>query len=114
MMDMDRLKGGAQEVGGKIQEVAGRLTGDHGTQAEGVVREVAGAAQNLYGQAKDGVRDATGAVSDYAERAYGQGRRVVSRGSHTIADEVGEHPLTALLVAGTVGYLLALLVNARR
>lgn len=113
-MDTDRIKGVAQELGGKVQETVGRLAGDHDTQAEGLVREVAGAAQNLYGRAKDGVRDAADTVGDYADRAYDRGTRVVSGSSRTVADEVGEHPLTALAVAGAVGYLLALLVHSRR
>ncbi|MGA9950352.1 MAG: CsbD family protein [Xanthobacteraceae bacterium] len=56
-MDENRLEGTARNLGGKIQEGVGRVTGDTKTQAEGVANEVRGKAQDLYGQAADTARD---------------------------------------------------------
>jgi uncharacterized protein YjbJ (UPF0337 family) len=52
-MNEDRLEGTARDLGGKVQEGFGRVTGDTRTQAEGVANQAAGAAQDFYGQAAD-------------------------------------------------------------
>jgi uncharacterized protein YjbJ (UPF0337 family) len=46
-MDERRIEGTARNLGGKVQEAAGRLTGDTKTQAEGVANQAIGAAQDL-------------------------------------------------------------------
>jgi uncharacterized protein YjbJ (UPF0337 family) len=130
-MDPDRIKGAAQDIGGKVQETAGRAFGDKQTQAEGVVRQVAGNAQNLYGQAKDNlssaassaqdlygqardnVSNAASSVSDYANQAYRQASPHAERGTAIVRDRVGENPLTAVILAGAIGYLLALAIHGR-
>ena len=56
-MDENRIEGAARNLGGKIEDVAGAVTGDTATQARGQANRVAGAAQSAYGQAVDGVRD---------------------------------------------------------
>lgn len=131
-MDMDRIEGSAQQIGGKVQDAAGQVSGDHGLRADGIADEVMGAARNLYGQVKDGLRGATDtaadyaglaqdqareaadAVSDFANRAYDEGRHSLREGARTIEHGVEEHPLMGLMIAGTVGYLLGLLVHMRR
>jgi uncharacterized protein YjbJ (UPF0337 family) len=55
-MDENRLEGNVRNVGGKIQEGLGRATGDTKSQAEGIVNQTAGAAQDLYGQTADVAR----------------------------------------------------------
>ena len=59
-MNEDRIEGSARTIGGKVQEAAGRLTGDAKTRVEGEVNEAAGRAQDLYGQARDAAADAVG------------------------------------------------------
>ncbi|MGA3000102.1 MAG: CsbD family protein [Acetobacteraceae bacterium] len=59
MMDENRIEGAARNLGGKIQDAVGAVTGDKETQVRGQVNRTAGAAQNAYGQAVDGVRDFT-------------------------------------------------------
>lgn len=131
-MDTDRILGAAQQVGGKVQEVVGRATGDHGMRAEGLVDEARGGARALYGQAKDGLRGAADAAADYAglaqdrleaaahavsdsaRQAYDGGRHAVRGGARGLGHGVEEHPLAGLMVAGTVGYLLGVLVHMRR
>jgi uncharacterized protein YjbJ (UPF0337 family) len=46
----DRIAGTARNVGGKVQEGVGRVTGDAKSQADGLVNQAAGAAQDFYGQ----------------------------------------------------------------
>jgi uncharacterized protein YjbJ (UPF0337 family) len=80
-MDKDRIAGSAKDFAGKVEGTVGDLAGDAKTQAEGRAREAAGTVQNLYGQAKDAARDAT------------------------------DNPLGALLVAGGIGFALALMMT---
>ena len=113
-MDTDRIKGAAQDFGGKVQETVGRVAGDQKTQVEGVVRQIVGQGQDLYGQAKDTVRDVTDNFGDYANQAYDNSGDYASRGAQVARQEIGEHPLTSVVLAGAVGYLLAMIIHGRR
>ena len=57
-MDKDRIKGSAKQMGGKVKEAVGKVTGDSKLQAEGRADKVAGKVQNAVGGVKDGIRDA--------------------------------------------------------
>lgn len=114
MVDTDRITGAAREIGGKAQAAVGDLAGDRRTQVEGRFREAQGQAENLAGQARDGLRDAADTAIDYAEDAYERGRYAARHGARTVTHAVEETPLLALLLAGAVGYGLALLVHGRR
>ena len=94
-MDEKRVEGTARNIGGKVQEGLGRVTGDAKTQAEGVVNQAAGAAQDLYGQAKDTAADAAGAARDTAASINDWLR-------HTIETQ----PYMTALVALGIGWLL--------
>jgi uncharacterized protein YjbJ (UPF0337 family) len=52
----DKIKGVANEAMGNIKQGIGRATGDTQTEAEGVVQERKGEAQQLKGDAKDAVK----------------------------------------------------------
>jgi uncharacterized protein YjbJ (UPF0337 family) len=56
MVDENRIEGTARNIGGKIQDAVGAVTGDKETQARGQMNRVAGSAQDAYGQAVDEVR----------------------------------------------------------
>ena len=58
MPDHDRVEGAARNIGGKIKEAAGKLTGDEKLKAEGRADQVAGKVQNAVGGLKDTLRDA--------------------------------------------------------
>jgi len=58
MPDNDRIDGAAKNMGGKIKEAAGNVTGDEKLKAEGRADQVEGKVQNAVGGAKDSVRDA--------------------------------------------------------
>nr|WP_314436401.1 CsbD family protein [uncultured Brevundimonas sp.] len=56
MADHDRIEGAAKNIGGKIKEAAGKVTGDRKLEAEGKADQVAGKVQNAVGGAKDALR----------------------------------------------------------
>jgi len=110
-MDKDRIAGSAKDFAGKVESTVGDLAGDAKTQAEGRAREAAGTVQNLYGQAKDAARDATDAAVNYAKDAYDNSGDTVRSGQQAVAKTVQQNPLGALLVAGGIGFALALLMT---
>jgi uncharacterized protein YjbJ (UPF0337 family) len=65
-MDENRVTGTVRNVGGKVEENFGRITGNTRAQTEGLVDQAVGAAQDLYGQARDRAADAAGAAQDTA------------------------------------------------
>ncbi|MGO4410227.1 MULTISPECIES: CsbD family protein [unclassified Brevundimonas] len=56
MPDRDRMEGAAKNMGGKIKEAAGKLTGDEKLKAEGRADQVTGKVQNAVGGIKDTLR----------------------------------------------------------
>jgi uncharacterized protein YjbJ (UPF0337 family) len=109
-MDKDRIVGSAKEFAGRAEGAVGDLAGDAQTQASGKAREAAGTVKNLYGQAKDAVRDATDTAASYAKDAYDKPAETLRDGSQAIAQKVQDNPLGSLLVAGGIGFALALLM----
>ncbi|QGY02388.1 CsbD family protein [Methylobacterium mesophilicum SR1.6/6] len=73
MVDTDRITGAARELGGKVQGAVGDLTGSKRDSLEGRAREAAGQAENLYGRAKDTVRDTGDRIRDAAGDVIGSG-----------------------------------------
>lgn len=57
MPDQDRVEGAAKNIGGKIKEGVGNVTGDEKLKAEGKADQVAGKVQNAVGGVKDTLRD---------------------------------------------------------
>ena len=96
-MDENRVEGTAKDIGGNIKSAVGDLTGDSKTQASGAVDQLVGTAQRTYGKIKD---SAGGSVTDQLDEA-----------SAFLGDTVAERPLTSLLVAGAVGYVIAMLTR---
>lgn len=87
-MDENRIEGTARNFGGKAQEGFGRVTGDAKTQAEGVLNQAAGTAQDLYGQGADKARQAVTTVDS------------------VLRETIETQPYTAALVALGIGWLL--------
>lgn len=58
-MNKDQVKGAAKDIGGKIQEEAGKLVGNKEQQAKGVKNQVEGKLQQHVGNLKEAVKDAT-------------------------------------------------------
>ncbi len=110
-MDQDRIVGSAKEISGGAEGAVGEMAGDAQTQASGRAREAAGTVQNLYGQAKDAARDASETAAHYAKDAYEVSGDAFRDGSQAIAKRVQDNPIGALLVAGGIGFALALLMS---
>jgi len=110
-MDKDRVAGSAKDFAGKVEGAVGDMAGDAKTQAEGRAREAAGTVQNLYGQAKDTARDVSEAAASYAKDAYDNSGETLRDSTQAVAKKVQENPLGALLVAGGIGFALALLMT---
>jgi uncharacterized protein YjbJ (UPF0337 family) len=116
VMDKDRVAGSAKDFAGKVEGAVGDMAGNAQTQAAGRAREAAGTVQNLYGQAKDAARDAGDAAVSYAKDAYENSGETFRDGSQAVARKVQDNPLGSLLIAGGIGFALALLMSrpARR
>jgi len=110
-MDKDRIAGSAKDFSGKLDRAIGDIGGDAKTEAAGRVREATGTAQNLYGQAKDAAREATDAAVGYAKDAYENSGDTFRDGSQAIAKKVQDNPLSSMLIAGAIGFALALLMT---
>jgi uncharacterized protein YjbJ (UPF0337 family) len=110
-MDKDRIAGPAKDIAGKVEGAVGDMTGNAQTQAAGRAREATGSVQNLYGQAKDAARDAGEAAVGYAKDAYENSGETLRDGSQVVAKRVQDNPLGALLIAGGIGFALAMLMT---
>ncbi len=100
-MDENRFEGAARKVGGKIEGVAGDITDDPKLKADGMADKATGAAQKAYGQVKDTVREYGG---DYGSQLLDQ----LEETGDMLAEQIDQRPITAVLVAAGVGFLLAL------
>jgi uncharacterized protein YjbJ (UPF0337 family) len=87
-MDENRAYGTAKNLGGKVQEGVGALTGDIRTRAEGIANQAAGTAQDLYGQAADTARRGAETLDDW------------------LRDFIETRPYTAVAVALGIGWLI--------
>jgi uncharacterized protein YjbJ (UPF0337 family) len=87
-MNEDRISGTARNVGGKLEEGVGRVTGDAKTQTQGKLDQAVGAAQDLYGQASDAAVD------------------TVTTFDKWLRSTIETQPYTTALVALGIGWLL--------
>lgn len=94
-MEEHRVAGTARNAGGKFEEGIGRVTGDTGSQVQGVIDQAQGTAENLYGQAKD-------AASNAAEGV----RKSASSFEDIVRLTIEERPYTAVAIAIGLGWLL--------
>lgn len=60
----DEVEGKVENVGGKIKEGIGNLTGNRSLEAEGEAEQVEGQSQETWGKLKRGVGDTIDAVGD--------------------------------------------------
>jgi uncharacterized protein YjbJ (UPF0337 family) len=54
-MNDDQIKGKAKDIGGKIQEEVGKVTGSSEQQAKGLSNQAEGKVQEKYGDVKDAI-----------------------------------------------------------
>jgi uncharacterized protein YjbJ (UPF0337 family) len=87
-MNEDRISGTARNLGGKVEEGIGRVTGDVKTQFQGKLDQAAGAAQDLYGQTADAARDTAANLDKW------------------LRTTIETQPYTTAIVALGIGWLL--------
>jgi uncharacterized protein YjbJ (UPF0337 family) len=93
-MDEHRVTGAARNVGGKVEEGFGRVTGDTKSQVQGVIDQAQGTAENLYGQAKDAASSAADSV-----------RKTASSFEDVVRRTIEDKPYTAVAIALALGWL---------
>ncbi|KQN26629.1 hypothetical protein ASE86_11180 [Sphingomonas sp. Leaf33] len=121
-MNKHEIHGGARYVGGKIEKAVGDAVDSRNWQVDGVVNQVAGAAENMFGRAQsvaEDVADATPGLIEHAREKLGDAAdRTVDaarRGTDQALKAVrGEDHL--LWAAGALigGYALGWLIHGRR
>jgi uncharacterized protein YjbJ (UPF0337 family) len=94
-MDENRISGTAKNLGGKLEEGIGRVTGDARTRTQGQMRQAEGSLQDLYGQAVDAAGDAVDAV-----------RRMPDSVDDSLRHFVERNPYTTAAIALGVGWLI--------
>jgi len=94
-MDENRIAGTAKNLGGKVEEGFGRVTGDAKTQAKGLYNQAEGAAQDLYGQAVDTAGEAAEAV-----------KRTAASVDDTLRNMIETKPYTSVAIALGLGWLI--------
>ncbi len=67
-MDEHRVTGTAKNLGGKVQEGLGPITGDMQTKAKGAAKQMEGTAEDLYGQGVDAAKSVTDIVRETIEQ----------------------------------------------
>ena len=87
-MDENRAYRTATNLGAKIQEGVGSVTGDAKLGAEGLVNQATGAARDLYGQASDTARDGAATLDNW------------------LRNTIETQPYTTAIVALGIGWLL--------
>jgi uncharacterized protein YjbJ (UPF0337 family) len=92
-MNQDRFSGTGKNFGGQVEEGFGRVTGDVKTEVEG--KQAAGAAQDLYGQAKDAAGDAARSVQEQAAPL-----------EEFLRNTIETRPYTAVAVALGLGWFI--------
>lgn len=94
-MNEDRIAGTAKDMGGKAQEGFGKVTGDAKTELKGKLNQAEGAAQDLYGQVKEG-----------AETAIESAREGAVTLEEAFRNTLDQRPYTLLFGAFAIGWLL--------
>ena len=84
MVDENRIEGSVRNMGGKVKDAIGGLTGDASTQARGKAEQAAGTAQDTFSAALD-------TADEWREK---------------LVTFTKDQPLTALLAVVSVGYVL--------
>ena len=62
----DKIKGVANQVGGKVKEGVGKAIGNEQMQVEGMAQQVKGQTQRKVGEAKSAVKDVADKVAGKA------------------------------------------------
>ncbi len=109
-MSEDQFNGVGKETVGHVEDAAGGLVGDAKLQADGKVKQVAGAAQKVLGQAKDKADAALHEARDKADAALSQAKDKAQDVVGDVETYTRDKPLMALGIAAGVGVVLGVLL----
>ena len=120
-MNKDEFQGGARYVGGKVEKAVGDTVNSRNWQVDGVVDQVAGGAQNLYGRAKSAIEDAVDGAPELADKIGSEAREAADRtadaarrAAATAQASAKDAPVLWALGAAAIGYGVAWLVHGQR
>ncbi|GLS43964.1 CsbD family protein [Methylobacterium brachythecii] len=108
------VQGKAQQTYGEAKDKARDVADDASDYANDAYDRGTQYARDAYDRGADYARDAYDRGSDYARDAYDRSGDYVRDGHRAVTARVEENPMVALLIAGAVGYGLALLLHSRR
>jgi uncharacterized protein YjbJ (UPF0337 family) len=94
-MDGNSTIGTAKNLGGKVEEAIGRVTGDAKTRVQGQMKQAEGSIQDLYGQAVDAAGDTIDAV-----------RKMPASLDDTIRHYIENNPYATAAIALGLGWLI--------
>jgi uncharacterized protein YjbJ (UPF0337 family) len=95
LMNEDRFVGNAKNLGGQVEEGFGRATGDVKSQIQGKAKQMEGALQDMYAQAKETATNAAEVV-----------RETASDADDFLRTTIEQRPYTAAAVALGIGFLI--------
>jgi uncharacterized protein YjbJ (UPF0337 family) len=84
-MDENRTIGTAKNLGGKVEEGFGRVTGDAKTKAQGQIKQAEGSIQDLYGKGVDAAENTIDAVRKMPASLDGTIRHYIENNPYTTA-----------------------------
>ena len=113
-MNEDQIKGSFRNLKGEVEKGVGDVTSDTRWQADGVIDQVAGRAQNFYGHAKETVSDVVDGAPHVFADAGDRARDLANRGRSLADKQVKDKPWVLVAVAGVAGYALSWLLHGRR
>jgi len=98
-MNDDRIAGTVRNLGGKVQEGVGKVTGDTKTEVKGAMNQAAGAVQDAYGKTVDAAMDGAQMVKDAAIEGEDKLR-------HFIENKPYSATAIALGIGLAIGYMI--------
>lgn len=110
-MNTDRLTGAAKSAAGKAGSAIGRAADDAATEASSRLEQAEGAARTVYGQAVDAASELGDNAADLTRQAIEAGSAYYREGRRAVAYTLRHQPVGALVVAGVVGFALALMLS---
>lgn len=114
MMNKDEIQGGIRNIVGRGESAVGGATGSTEWKANGLIDQVAGGVQHLYGRARGQVADAIDAAPDMIGEAGDRVRAAAVRGRDVTVDAVEDNPVLWAAAAALGAYALAWYIHGRR
>jgi uncharacterized protein YjbJ (UPF0337 family) len=108
----DQIAGTAKNLGGKVEEAAGRAAREMKTQVQGKVDQAVGTAQDLYGQVRATAQEAGAAVQSTAQDAATAVRESSASFEQAIRTSVEARSLMTAAVALGIGWLLGRMLHS--